>query len=83
MIDAMESAGVIAGGLAYEASSDAGNEMNSMAQGELHNIARNAKQIHNLLKVGKKLDTWEYSYITVASDRLQTVHEVLSTEEVR
>jgi len=80
--DAMnENGGVIAGGLAYEASCDAGSEMDSMAEGELRNIVKNSKLVYALLKQGKKLDTWEYSYITVANDRLQTVHEVLSTEE--
>lgn len=69
------------GSLAYEASCDAGSEMNSMAEGELRNIVKNSKLVYELLKHGKKLDTWEYSYITVANDRLQTVHEVLSTEE--
>ena len=80
--DAMnENGGVIAGGLAYEASCDAGSEMDSMAEGELRNIVKNSKLVYALLKQGKKLDTWEYSYITVANDRLQTVHEVLSIEE--
>jgi len=77
--DAMESAGVIAGGLAYE-DSDGGEQMPQMAMGELRNIAKNCKQIHGMLKQGKQLDTWEYSYITVANDHIGTVADVLATD---
>jgi hypothetical protein len=77
--DAMESAGVIAGGLAYE-DSDGGEQMQEMAMGELRNIAKNCKQIHQMLKQGKQLDTWEYSYITVSNDHIGTVADVLATD---
>jgi hypothetical protein len=77
--DAMESAGVIAGGLAYE-DSDGGEQMPQMAMGELRNIAKNCKQIHGMLKQGKQLDTWEYSYITVSNDHIGTVADVLATD---
>ena len=74
-----EGAGVIAGGLAYE-DSDGGEQMSEMAMGELRNIAKNCKQIHEMLKQGKQLDTWEYSYITISNDHVSTVAEVLSTD---
>ena len=77
--DAMESAGVIAGGLAYE-DSDGGEQIPQMAMGELRNIAKNCKQIHQMLKQGNQLDAWEYSYITVANDHIGTVADVLSTD---
>jgi hypothetical protein len=76
---AMEGAGVIAGGLAYE-DSDGGEQMSEMAMGELRNIAKNCKQLHQMLKQGKQLDTWEYSYITVANDHIGTVADVLATD---
>ena len=76
---AMEGAGVIAGGLAYE-DSDGGEQMSEMAMGELRTIAKNCKQIHQMLKQGKQLDTWEYSYITISNDHVSTVAEVLSTD---
>jgi hypothetical protein len=76
---AMEGAGVIAGGLAYE-DSDGGEQMLEMAMGELRNIAKNCKQIHQMLKQGKQLDTWEYSYITVSNDHIGTVADVLATD---
>jgi hypothetical protein len=74
-----EGAGVIAGGLAYE-DSDGGEQMLEMAMGELRNIAKNCKQIHQMLKQGKQLDTWEYSYITVSNDHIGTVADVLATD---
>jgi hypothetical protein len=74
-----EGAGVIAGGLAYE-DSDGGEQMPEMAMGELRNIAKNCKQIHGMLKQGKQLDTWEYSYITVSNDHIGTVADVLATD---
>jgi hypothetical protein len=74
-----EGAGVIAGGLAYE-DSDGGEQMQEMAMGELRNIAKNCKQIHGMLKQGKQLDTWEYSYITVSNDHIGTVADVLATD---
>jgi hypothetical protein len=74
-----EGAGVIAGGLAYE-DSDGGEQMSEMAMGELRTIAKNCKQIHQMLKQGKQLDTWEYSYITISNDHVSTVAEVLSTD---
>ena len=77
--DAMESAGVIAGGLAYE-DSDGGEQIPQMAMGELRNIAKNCKQIHQMLKQGNQLDAWEYSYITVANDHIGTVADVLATD---
>ena len=77
--DAMESAGVIAGGLAYE-DSDGGEQIPQMAMGELRNIAKNCKQIHQMLKQGNQLDAWEYSYITVANDQIGTVADVLATD---
>lgn len=72
---AMESAS----GLAYE-DSDGGEQMLEMAMGELRNIAKNCKQIHQMLKQGKQLDTWEYSYITVSNDHIGTVADVLATD---
>ena len=77
--DAMESAGVIAGGLAYE-DSDGGEQIPQMAMGELRNIAKNCKQIHQMLKQGNQLDAWEYSYITVSNDHIGTVADVLATD---
>jgi hypothetical protein len=66
-------------GLAYE-DSDGGEQMLEMAMGELRNIAKNCKQIHGMLKQGKQLDTWEYSYITVSNDHIGTVADVLATD---
>jgi len=74
-----EGAGVIAGGLAYE-DSDGGEQIPQMAMGELRNIAKNCKQIHQMLKQGNQLDAWEYSYITVANDHIGTVADVLATD---
>jgi hypothetical protein len=65
--------------LAYE-DSDGGEQMLEMAMGELRNIAKNCKQIHGMLKQGKQLDTWEYSYITVSNDHIGTVADVLATD---
>jgi hypothetical protein len=61
---------------------DQGNRMDEMAMGELANIAKNAKKIYGMLKQGQQLDTWEYSYITVANDHLTTVAEVVSTDGI-
>ena len=66
-------------GLAYE-DSDGGEQIPQMAMGELRNIAKNCKQIHQMLKQGNQLDAWEYSYITVANDHIGTVADVLSTD---
>jgi hypothetical protein len=74
-----EGAGVIAGGLAYE-DSDGGEQIPQMAMGELRNIAKNCKQIHQMLKQGNQLDAWEYSYITVSNDHIGTVADVLATD---
>jgi len=46
----------------------------------LRNIAKNCKQIHQMLKQGNQLDAWEYSYITVANDHIGTVADVLATD---
>jgi hypothetical protein len=61
---------------------DQGDRMDEMAMGELHNIASNAKKIYTMLKQGRQLDTWEYSYITTANDHLTTVVEVVATSEL-
>jgi hypothetical protein len=61
---------------------DQGKRMDEMALGELRNIASNAKKIFNMLKQGRQLDTWEYSYITTSNDHLNTVAEVVATSEL-
>ncbi len=48
-----------------------------MARGELLQIAKNAKRIHEIIKHGDELPGWVSSYMTLANDYLKSVVEKL------
>ena len=52
----------------------------SMAKAELAQIAKNAMAIYRMIKEGDNLDGWISSYITVANDHLNSVHEKMDYE---
>lgn len=52
----------------------------SMARAELAQIAKNAMAIYSMIKEGDNLDGWISSYISVANDHLNSVHEKLDYE---
>lgn len=52
----------------------------SMARAELAQIAKNAMAIYRMIKEGDNLDGWISSYITVANDHLNSVHEKMDYE---
>lgn len=49
----------------------------AMAQGELLQIAKNARRIYDLIKEGDELPGWVSSYMTLANDYLKSVVEKL------
>lgn len=51
----------------------------SMAQGELIQIAKNARRIYDLIKDGDELPGWVSSYMTLANDYLNSVVEKLES----
>jgi hypothetical protein len=52
----------------------------SMAKAELAQIAKNAMAIYRMIKEGDNLDGWISSYISVANDHLNSVHEKMDYE---
>ena len=47
----------------------------SMAKAELAQIAKNAAAIYKMINEGDELEGWISSYITVANDHMNSVHE--------
>jgi hypothetical protein len=47
----------------------------SMARAELLQIAKNARNIFNIIQDGQELPGWVSSYITLANDHLNSVAE--------
>ena len=47
----------------------------AMAKAELAQIARNAIAIYKMINEGDELEGWISSYITVANDHMNSVHE--------
>lgn len=47
----------------------------AMAKAELVQIARNAAAIYKMINEGDELEGWISSYITVANDHMNSVHE--------
>jgi hypothetical protein len=50
----------------------------AMAKAELAQIARNAIAVYKMINEGDELDGWISSYITVANDHMNSVHEKMS-----
>jgi hypothetical protein len=47
----------------------------AMAKAELAQIAKNAMSLYKMIQEGDELDGWISSYITIANDHLNSVHE--------
>lgn len=52
----------------------------SMAKAQLAQTAKNAVAIYKMIQEGDELDGWISSYITIANDHLNSVHEKLDYE---
>jgi hypothetical protein len=53
----------------------------AMAKAELAQIARNAMAVYKMIEEGDELDGWISSYITVANDHMNSVHERMAYQE--
>ena len=53
----------------------------AMAKAELAQIARNAMAVYKMINEGDELDGWISSYITVANDHMNSVHERMAYQE--
>ena len=51
-----------------------------MAKAELAQIARNAIAVYKMINEGDELEGWISSYITVANDHMNSVHERMAYE---
>jgi len=74
-----ESAGVIAGGGVGESQEHFDHEI-SMAKGEMRSAAKAAKRIYQMLDQRDELMAWQQSYITLASDYLDSVADSMEEE---
>lgn len=74
-----ESAGVIAGGGVGESQEHFDHEI-SMAKGEMRSAAKSAKKIYQMLDQRDELMAWQQSYITLASDYLDSVADSMEEE---
>lgn len=74
-----ESAGVIAGGGVGEGLEHFDHEI-SMAKGEMRSAAKAAKRIYDMLNQRDELMAWQQSYITLASDYLDSVADSMEEE---
>jgi len=52
-----------------------------MAKAELAQIAKNAMAIYRMIKEGDELDGWISSYISVANDHMNSVHEKIAYDQ--
>lgn len=75
-----ESAGVIAAGGVGESLEHFDHEI-SMAKGEMRSAARSAKRIYHMLDERNELMAWQQSYITLASDYLDSVADSMEEEK--
>jgi hypothetical protein len=55
----------------------------SMARAELIQIAKNAMALCKIIQEGDDLPGWVSSYITVANDHLNSVHEHMEYKEMK
>jgi len=74
-----ESAGVIAGGGVGEGLEHGDHEI-SMAKSEMRSAAKSAKRIYDMLNQRDELMAWQQSYITLASDYLDSVADAMEEE---
>jgi hypothetical protein len=51
-----------------------------MAKAELAQVAKNAIALYKMVQEGDNLDGWVSSYITLANDHLNSVHEHMEYE---
>lgn len=59
------------------------NHEASMAKAELLQIAKNAMDVFKLVNEGDDLPGWVSSYISVANDHMNSVHEHLEYKQIK
>ena len=52
-----------------------------MAKGEIRNMVKLGSELYNMIQEGDELDGWVSSYITLASDYINSVHQYMSEQK--